>query len=199
MTPTSEWKAVRSGLRVAVSSLSGNRYEGVLLGGSPAGLFLRMPGRGVVRLGSDRVDLNYEVLGSEAPLAPEDELILTPRGGRELRGRVVEAGPDRVALSVPGRGPLAIALVEIEPGSASLLFRAASLRPLDRFLLRSRSGREYRGEVLDLTPRYLVARLAGEGSEVRLRIDELDLRSVEVLIPLHFSESSPPSEAERAR
>ena len=194
MTSTSEGTAIRSGLRVAIRSLSGNRYEGVLLGGNSTGLFLRMPGRGVVRLGSDRVDPSYEVLGSEPPLVADDELILTPGGGRELRGRVVEASQGRVALSVPGRGTLAVALSEVEPGSAFLLFRAGSLRPLDRFLLRSRSGREYRGEVLELTPRYLVARLIGGESEVRLRIDELDLRSVEVLIPLHFSGIDGPSE-----
>lgn len=191
MTLTSDWTTLLAGELIAVRSLSGNRYQGVHLGGTPAGVFLRMEGRGIVRLGLDRIDTEtLEVLGPGSPLVRDDEVLLQPRGGVELRGRVEEADAERVVLQVSRRGPVAVALAEVVPQSAFLLFRAASLRVGDDFLLSSRSGRPYRGVVAELTSRYLVARLRQSGEEVRMRVNEIDLRSVEVLIPLRLTHSS---------
>jgi len=184
-----DWVSLCAGERVVVSSLSGNRYEGVLLGAGPSGVFLRMAGRGVVRLGLDRIDAEtLETRGRGAPLVPDDEVILQPSGGVELRGRVEEADDERVVVSVPGRPPVAVAYAEVEAESAFLLFRARSLRPGDAFLARSRSGREYRGTVASVSARYLVVQLLPTHQQVRLRVAELDLRSVEVLIPLRLSD-----------
>lgn len=184
-----DWVSLCAGERVAVSSLSGNRYEGVLLGAGPSGVFLRMAGRGVVRLGLDRIDAEtLEARGRVAPLETDDEVILQPSGGVELRGRVEEANEERAVVSVPGRGPLAVAYDEVEAGSAFPLFRASSLRPGDAFLARSRSGRDYRGTVASVSARYLVVQLQPTSQQVRLRVAELDLRSVEVLIPLRLSD-----------
>lgn len=193
MTLTSDWATLTAGERIAVRSLSGNRYEGVHLGGTPSGVFLRMRGRGIVRLGLDRIDTEtLEVLGGGVPLERDDEILAEPRGGVELRGRVVEADEERVVVQVRNRGPVAVAYSEVMSGSSYLLFRASSLRAGDEFLLNSRSGRPYRGVVLELNSRYLVAQLRAGGQEVRMRVTEIDLRSVEVLIPLHLGEGERP-------
>lgn len=194
MTVTSCWTSLCAGERVAVRSLSGNRYEGILLCAGPSGVFMRMPGRGIVRLILARIDTEtLEVLGAAAPLERDDEVMLRPRRGRDLRGRVEEADQERLVVSASNSPPVAVSFVDVEPGSIYLLFRATSLHPGDQFLLRSRSGRAYRGRAVDLTPRYLVADLEGRARVARLRTDEIDLRTVEVLIPLRLEGGEEPS------
>ena len=192
MTVVMDWSTLCAGARIALQSLSGNRYEGVLLGGGASGVFLRMAQRGLVRVGLDRLEPgSLELLGSAPPLARDDEVLLQPRGGLVIRGRVEEADERRLVLSAPRQAPIAVAFEDVERGSAFLLFRATSLRKSDQFLLRSRSGREYRGVVVQVTARFLIARLGDHGEqEVRLRIDEIDLRTVDVLIPLRLNVGS---------
>ncbi|MBV8265285.1 MAG: DUF2382 domain-containing protein, partial [Planctomycetaceae bacterium] len=63
---------------------------------------------------------------------------------------------------------------------------ASDLRPGDEFLVRSTSGREYRGRANAVDPERVTATLLAGGEPVGIRVEHLDLRSLFVLIPLNL-------------
>ena len=175
------------GDRFRVRSLRGSEYVVTFLqrGPSEAGTYVRLDDRRIARLSDDRVDWSTCAMVSapgEPPLGIGDELLVeTPSG--TLRGRLAEQVSTELVLR-SSAGPV-LRIPRSTAVRVWLLFPATELRAGDGFLVRSRTGNEYQGEVLATYPDRLQVRLMG-GREFTLRLERLDLDSVfvPILLPL---------------
>lgn len=182
MTTLATWSSLPSGERVRIQSASGREYSGVHLASTSSGVFMRMKGRGLVRLDRNRVNLRTLVCeGKTSPLCVDDEVLVVRTDGQTDRGHVVEAASDRLTYEPLERSVVSAPLRDVR--SVHLCFRAGTLRSGDEFLALSNSGREYRGTVLEASAKTIQIR-SSAGDEIALRVTALDLRSLVVLIPV---------------
>lgn len=173
------------GDRFRVRSRRGSEYVVTFLqrGASDAGTYVRLDDRRIARLADDRVDWSTCALatnpGEPALVAGDELLVETPSG--TVRGALDEQISSELVLR-SSAGP-ALRIPRSTALHVWLLFPATELRAGDAFLVRSRTGNEYQGEVLAAHPDRLQVKLKG-GREFTLRLERLDLDSLFVPIPL---------------
>ena len=192
---TGPWSALALGQRFRIKSVRGNAYEATFIVAGPedAGLYVRLVENAkLARLSPDR--LNWTTLEpgeTTEPLVPGDEVIATPGGGQEQRGRLLEPADERVTLQTAQGAVFQVPLDRLE--SLQLLFPATDLRRGDEFLIKSATGSNYRGRAVRVeVDRLEVSLERSPGPPVSIRVDRLDLRSLRVLIPLVLSGTATP-------
>ncbi len=194
------WTLLFPGERFTIESRRGNPYDLTFLARS------REPDGGIfVRFASDKLArfypsmLNWSTLervSSGSALVRGDEILVTPGGGAECRGRVSEASDDHIVLRLPDGQTIAVVLDDIVKGSLRLLMAATDWQAGDDFLVRSRSGRDYRGTTQRVSREKIDAILQGrsglpQSGPISLRVDQLDLSSLRVLIPVETASLAP--------
>lgn len=138
----------------------------------------------MARLQPGRLDwCSLEQLGHDEQLRRGDEVLFVPLGGVEVRGRLREAPRTQLLVEPPHGHVLSVPPRRIVADTFRLLFRASDLQVGDEVVVRSRSGREYRGTALAVTNDRLALSTRGVDG-MSLRVDHLDLTTVQVLIPL---------------
>jgi hypothetical protein len=180
---------LQSGDGIQVRSFSGNLYSMTFLGvgDRQAGLYVRIPGRGLARLSPHRLDLDtLEQLAPGRALLVGDEVLFEPEGGEELRGTLLSAPTRRLTIQGSGGQTLSVPLDSVVEGSLRLLFRSSDLLPGDEFVVSSNSGQEYRGAVAAVTGGALRVR-SPEREEYTLLSERLNLYSIKVLIPIEVA------------
>lgn len=175
------------GQRFRVKSARGNPYVATFLTAGPheAGLYVRLAADGkLARLSPDRLDWRTLEPGeSSDALVPGDEVLATPTGGVEQRGRLMEPADERLTLQLSQGAVLQVPLDRLE--QLRLLFPATDLRRGDEFMVKSNSGSVYRGVAERVEAERLEVSLDRHpGPPVSIRVERLDLRSLRVLIPL---------------
>jgi len=184
---TQRWRTLSPGDRVEVTSKSGNKYAATIVaaGRDEAGLYVRLANKTLARLLPSR--LNWKTLkklGTEEAVQEGDEVLLFALAGENRRGKLVEVLDDRVFMA-PRRGETAPVAIEGEELKRfRLLFPATDLRKGDEFIVKSVSGREFHGIALDVSPERIVAEMRPSREPTTLRVDRLDLRSLQILIPV---------------
>ena len=144
------WHGLVPGDRFTIDSNSGNSYELTFLAAAAnveGGLFLRFGPNRLGRFYPER--LNWQTLEKLLPvdaLLPGDEILVTPKGAAECRGRIVTVSDDRISLSLPNGQVIAIAREHSERQSIRILMAASDWRKGDEFIVMSKSGREYPGD-----------------------------------------------------
>lgn len=186
------WRDLSPGDGFHVRSARGNDYEATFLGLGPdqAGLYVRMrgPNPKLGRLLPSRLDWStFAKLLAEDVVVPGNELLVVTEAGLERRGKLAEPLDERIVLNLANGDVFSAPLSRIGAKSLRLLYRAKDLRPGDEFLVRSRSGTVYRGRVTNLDDQRVGVSLHASGERVTLRVDHLDLESLEVLIPVPVS------------
>jgi hypothetical protein len=193
MSAYEPWSTLVPGQLFGVTSRSGNIYDLTLVRAGPRenGLITRLSSGKLARFYYER--LNWETLeaGLVGPvLVTGDEILLTPRGGTERRGRVVHVEPDLISYRT-ANGEHGVASPDrTVRGSIRLLFAATDWCRGDEFLVRSLTGKDYRGVTLAVSPERLEVRLAGSDPErgsVAIRVANIDLRSLRVLVPVRLA------------
>ena len=122
-----------------------------------------------------------------------DDVLVQPKGGPEVVGKLVEPPTDKLSLKTSSGRSVVVPFENAVEGTFRLLFPASDLRAGDEFLVRSASGREYRGRASAVERERVTATLAAGGDPVAIRVEHLDLRSLYVLIPIQLpAEISPP-------
>ena len=181
------WQQLLSGDVVRVQSHSGTTYEATVIhaGRDQAGLYVRLSNGRLARLLPSRVNWRtLEKLGAANPIAKGDEIIVVALGGTERRGRLVMPLDDRVAVSLPQGKTYSVPLDQTETKKFRLLFPTETLLPGDEFMVKSRSGKEYRGLALEVDPLQVVALLRPSKERVTLRRENLDPTTLFVMIPV---------------
>jgi hypothetical protein len=173
------------GTRFRVRSQSGSLYALTLLHRGDS-VIVRMDDQRVARLDTSRIVWDSLIPAShsgEWVLVVGDQLILEVHEGRKrtLRGTLSGWSEDDVRLNLPAGTETRIARRSLR--GLQLLFRATDLKQGDEFIVHSQSGREYRGTVLVFEDGVAEVSLV-EGKIVRLRLERLDLDTLQVLIPL---------------
>ena len=141
-SPSGPWSSLALGQRFRVKSVRGNPYEASFLTAGPeeAGLYVRLAADGkLARLSPDRLDwTTLEPGESSDALAPGDEVLATPSGGVEQRGRLMEPADERLTLQLAAGAVLQVPLHRLE--QLRLLFASTDLRRGDEFMVKSASG-----------------------------------------------------------
>jgi hypothetical protein len=184
------WSALQPGDRFRVRSRSGNEYEVTFLapGQEDAGLYVRLQGQKLARLAPHRLDWQtLEVLQKEDPVIRGDEVLVTPLGGEERRGRILEPPDDRMVISGQRGDHLSLPLDLLAQDGFFVLFAAQDLRTGDDFLVMSVSSREYRGHVTGVDDTHISCRLLPGTQQVSMRMENLDMESLRVLVPMPLS------------
>jgi hypothetical protein len=191
------WEALSAGDRLRIRSHRGNSYELVFLwaGEGESGLLVRFSTGKLARFYPERLDwTTLERLRGGPPIVPGDEVLAT-RAGVEIRGRVLETRPGSLLLILPNAQCVDLPLDGAVAGSLWILFAATDWRRGDEFLVKSLSGREYRGRTLLVTRERIDAGLSVKGGlpseeSVSLRADQLYLASLRILIPVHLTSAA---------
>lgn len=172
---------------VRVRSKSGNTYEAtvVFAGRDQAGLYVRLKGGKLARLVPQRVEWKtLEKLGVGDPVEKGDEVVIVALGGAERRGKLVKPLDDRIQLALPQGKVYSVPLSQTEVKKFRLLFPTDALLPGDEFMVKSHSGTEYRGLVVDIDANTLTAKLRPTRDKVTLRLKNLDMSTLFVMIPV---------------
>ncbi len=185
---TEPWSILETGDVFRIVSYSGKKYEATFLlaGKGDAGLYVRLQDRKLARFSPARlIWTSLEKVSSGAELlAPGDDVLVQTRTGPEVVGKLVQASPEKIALKTSKGVAVEVPVENAVEGTFRLLFPASDLRPGDEFLVRSTSGREYRGRAATVERDRLTAVLLAGGDPVVLRVEHLDIRSLYVLIAL---------------
>lgn len=184
---TQRWRALNPGDRVEVSSKSGNSYSATLVaaGKDDAGLYVRLANGTLARLLPSR--LNWKTLkkvGTDDAVKKGDEAVMIALSGDNKRGKLVDMLDDRVVLSLPKGGTETVPIQGDEMKRFRLLFPATDLRKGDEFIVKSVSGREFHGIAVSVAADKIVAEMRPSREPTTLRVDRLDLRSLQILIPV---------------
>lgn len=182
------WSLLETGDKFRIVSYSGKKYEATFLlaGKQEAGLYVRLQDRKLARFSPARLiwtSLEKVSSGAET-LFVGDDVLVQPRDGPEALGKLTTVTQDKIALKTAKAVTIEIPADNAVEGSFRLLFPASDLRAGDEFLVRSSSGREYRGRATTVERDRLTAVLLAGGEPVAIRVEHLDLRSLYVLIPL---------------
>ncbi len=179
------WSILEPGDRFTITSYSGRKYEATFLKAGPddAGLYVRLANKKLARFSPGRlIWTSLEKASAGEVLFPGDDVLVKTKNGEHV-GKLAEPPAGKINLTTPTLKTVSIALEDVVPGSFRLLFPASDLRAGDELLVRSTSGREYRGHAIAVLRERITARLAS-GEQVAIRVEHLDLRSLHVLIPL---------------
>ncbi len=184
---TQRWRALQPGDRVEVASKSGNTYAATLVaaGRDDAGLYVRLANGTLARLLPSR--LNWKTLkklGTEEAVKKGDEALLIALGGDTKRGKLVDVLDDRVVMALPKGGVETVPIGVEEEKRFRLLFPATDLRKGDEFIVKSVSGREFHGIAVQVQPDKITAEMRPSRTPTSLRVDRLDLRTLQILIPV---------------
>ena len=193
MSQSEPWRDLAPGDAFSVRSFGGNAYDAVLIlaGATGAGLYVRRNGR-LGRIAPSRIDwATLRKLPRQEPLLKDDRVLLVTEAGVERRGRLLEPPSDRLVLGLAGGEVFSAPVAHVAPGSFRLLFAATDLCPGDEFSVKSLSGREHRGVVRSMEQGRVVADLVGSRESVAVRLAQLDLTTLEVLIPFPLQALAP--------
>lgn len=199
MSAAEPWTSLLPGERFHVKSRGGNPYElgFIFTGGGESGFFARFGTTGkVARFYPERLDWASFAKLLPGPITnPGDEILLSTRDGRELRGRVLGTTPEHMSLRLSTDALVSVKTGDVVRGSVRLVFAATDWRAGDEFLVKSKSGRDYRGTTVrvsaDRIEVLLQGRVGASGETVTLRVDQLDVSSFRVLVPLGLSTMAP--------
>lgn len=174
------------GAAFTVRSRSGSRYACTFVHGG-AGLIVRLDDGRIARLDPDRIDWSTFAPRREAQsgLVPGDE-VLVETATERLRGALLEL-PERAEVALRTRHGAVRRVPRERIKRLSLLFRARDLQPGDAFMVRSNSGSEYRGHVLEASADHARVRLEA-GATVNLRLERVDMSTLLVLVPIPLPE-----------
>jgi hypothetical protein len=111
-------------------------------------------------------------------------VLVQSKDGPEHLGKLIEPPVEKIALTTPSLKTVVVPRENVVEGRFRLLFPASDLRAGDEFLVRSTSGRDYRGRATAVERERVTAKLLAGGEPVSIRVEHLDLRSLYVLIPL---------------
>jgi hypothetical protein len=185
------WNVLETGDRFRVRSQSGRKYEATFLlaGAQDAGLYVRLLDGKLARFSPGRlIWTSLEKVGATSEvLFPGDDVLVQTKDGPEALGKLTEAPTDKLSLKTSQGKTVTVSLDNTVEGTFRLLFPASDLRPGDEFLVRSNSGREYRGRASAVDPERVTATLLAGNEPVAIRAEHLDLRSLYVLIPLNVA------------
>ena len=190
------WSVLETGDRFRIVSYSGRKYEAsfLLAGRQDAGLYVRLLDGKLARFSPGRlIWTSLEKIGTSSEvLRAGDDVLVQTKDGPEALGKLTEPPTDRLLLKTSQGKLVAVPFDNTIEGTFRLLFPASDLRPGDEFLVRSSSGREYRGRASAVDPERVTATLLAGGEPVAIRVEHLDLRSLYVLIPLNLLATSTP-------
>jgi hypothetical protein len=180
------WETLRAGERLNFTSLTGKRYDLTLLvhGRGHAGLYVRLPDRRLGRIAPQRVDWStLQRTGVEPTTSRGDEVIVFARD-KEHRGTLADSVGAGVSIAHGRAGFSSFPLGETNPKKFRLLYRTRTIYAGDEVVVRSRSGNEYRGLVVQVSPDRLTLELRPDRRPTSLIVSKLDLRTLRVLIPV---------------
>ncbi len=181
------WSVLETGDKFSIVSYSGKKYEATFLltGPQEAGLYVRLRDKKLARFSPSRlIWTSLEKASAGEVLFPGDDILVQSKDGPEHVGKLVGPPGDRIELTTPALKTVVVPMENVVEGSFRLLFPASDLRAGDEFLVRSTSGRDYRGRATAVERERVTARLLAGGEPVAIRVEHLDLRSLYVLIPL---------------
>jgi hypothetical protein len=181
------WTSMKPGDGFAVRSRSGNAYRLVFVapGERQAGIYVRFKdaSRNLARFFPEKVDWSTLEPSETEPVLPARSEVLVTAGGIERRGTVVDSTQETLVIqSVKTGSPVAIPFRDVT--DLKLVFRATDWRAGDSFVVTSRSGNEYRGIALHVSPDRVEAILQGDDHPVTLRTANLAMETFRVLIPV---------------
>jgi hypothetical protein len=182
------WSLLATGDRFKIVSYSGRKYDAVFIGPGPqeAGLYVRLQDRKLARFSPSRLiwtSLEKDG-GGAAILLPGDEVLVQLKDGPETAGKLKDIEPAKLTLTTAKGIVLVVAKENAVEGSVRLLFPSSDLRAGDEFIVRSSSGRDYRGRATHVEREKVTAVLPAGGDPVTIRVEHLDLKSLYVLIPV---------------
>lgn len=186
---TEPWSVLETGDRFRIVSYSGKKYEATFLltGPQDAGLYVRLQDKKLARFAPARlIWTSLEKLATGDILYQGDDVLVQTKNGPEVLGKLVSVANDKIVLKTSAGKQVEVAFDNMVEGTFRLLFPASDLRPGDEFLVRSASGREYRGRASIVERDRVTCTLLAGGEPVAIRVDNLDLRSLYVLIPLNL-------------
>jgi hypothetical protein len=168
-----------------VSSNSGSVREARFIyeGEHESGWIIRLKDGRIARLDPTRIDWStHELLeddGSPLWVAGDEFALSTP--ANTVQGHLLKPITEEVSLRVDDDWDMRLPLASVK--TAAIRFRAAGLKTGDRFEIKSRSGTEYVGTVIDSTADSV--KVVSEGGEpLTLRLRRLDLDTLFVLVPI---------------
>jgi hypothetical protein len=182
------WSLLETGDRFKIVSYSGKKYEATFLlaGKDDAGLYVRLQDKKLARFQPGRLiwtSLEKSSGGGDV-LSPGDDVLIQTKDGLEMRGKLQTATAAKIAVKTANGDVVEVRADNAVEGSFRILFPASDLRAGDEFLVRSSSGREYRGRASTVEKDRVAATLLAGGEPVSIRVEHLDLRTLYVLVAL---------------